>query len=204
VSAVIGAGLAMRAAQAKPPIEPPAPRPGKKLYQASICMDGKVYGGDPNKQPGCKHGFTMVSGWVEYDGNHARLAGKRHCAPIEGGWSNTMTWCGVINNGASPPTMYMSLGANGKFESRGEIQTGDNSSISAGLEGSIETSASGEFGKGNAKVSGEGKNSAGGHLDVQRGHSRQKKHELVYKKEYWIRIDVRPDGTYNLRGGVIG
>jgi hypothetical protein len=180
---LFGAGLATRVAEARPAPDGPAVVPGKKPYQASICTNGKVYPGIPRNRPGCTHGFTTVSGWVKYDGAHARLAGSIHCTPTSRGPTNKETWCGVVNNGASPPEMYMSLGANGKFESRKQIST----TIGGGAEGNLPSK---KKSKNDTKVNIQG--------------SRTETREAVHIKRYWIRIDVRPDGTYNLRGGAVG
>lgn len=186
---LLGAGLATRTVEAKPPPEEKIV-PGKRPYIASICGNGKIFGGDARRQPGCKGGYTVVSGWVEYDGAHARLAGRLSCTPTSAGAKNTETWCGVVNNGGGPPAMYMSLGANGKFESHKQV--------------SKEYSGGGSLNVGGSSSGGKSKSQKDVGAEVHGGVSRSEMREVVSIKRYWIRIDVRPDGRYNLRGDVVG
>lgn len=76
----------------------------------------------------------------------------------------------------------MSLGANATFVSRKQIST----TIGGGAEGDVP----GKKGKDGSNVNIQG--------------SRTVTREAVHVKRYWIRIDVRPDGTSNLRGGAVG
>lgn len=88
----------------------------------------------------------------------------------------TASWCGSVNEGAGPPDFFMSLGANGQFET--DSQRSFSSSVNV---------------EGNGKIyKGGGGVSAGNTTDS------------VKIQAYWVRIDVRANGSYELRGGLNG
>lgn len=157
-------------------------------YKASICYDGKVYAGGPNlRAAGCKHGFTTVSAWIRYDGKTAKVRRSGgvqgyNCFPDAGGPGNEVTWCGVVNDGArgrDREDRFMSVGVNGRFDTTGS----ENRGVDIGGEVTAESSKR----KGGGGVSG--------------GFSRGSSQDVRTTRSYWLRIDVRPDGTYELRGG---
>jgi hypothetical protein len=150
---------------------------GTKHYKATICSDGKVFGGGPGNTAACKRGFTTVAGQVTYDGKKAKASGRPTCLPSSKGPSNKVTWCGVADDGFPGRQRFISLGANGQIESTGDV--------SAALSG-------GGGGGGGKKGGG------GGDIGGSVGASQQ----MVNSRAYWMRIDVRPNGTYNLRGGL--
>jgi hypothetical protein len=155
---------------------------GTQHYKATICSDGKVYGGGPGNTRACKRGFTTVAGQVTYDGKKAKVSGRPTCLPSSRGPSNTVTWCGVADDGVPGRQRFISLGANGQMESTGET--------SSEVSGTVGGGGGGKKGKG-----GEG---GGGEIGGSLGSSKQ----AVNSSAYWMRIDVRPNGTYNLRGGL--
>jgi uncharacterized protein (DUF2147 family) len=177
IASAAAAVLAPSSAAAKPPRDPVV-TPGTRFYKATICADGKVYpGGKPNTA-GCRRGFTTVSGRIKYDGMRADLlkGDKVNCFANSNGPRNTASWCGSVNEGAGPPDFFMSLGANGQFE------TDSQRSFSS----SVNVESNGKIYKGGGSVS------AGNTTDS------------VKIQAYWIRIDVRANGSYELRGGLNG
>jgi hypothetical protein len=176
-AAALVAVLAPSSAAARPPRDPVV-TPGTRFYKATICADGKVYpGGKPNTA-GCRRGFTTVSGRIKYDGMRADLlkGDKVNCFANSNGPRNTASWCGSVNEGAGPPDFFMSLGANGQFET--DSQRSFSSSVNVEGDGKI--------------YKGGGSVSAGNTTDS------------VKIQAYWIRIDVRANGSYELRGGLNG